>query len=398
MNPNEVILTPDGQAFTEAQAQSEAVVTRATDPVISNAALPADFAAQYPTPLDTTEILAMCEETNLWRNLPEKPTGLKEETYREMTSLAFTSGSSYVAFADYACPEEYTHDGSNTTVTLKNIGAKKSLGISDIMHSAAIAAAGWNGINTLVGPSSAFSGLPGTSDIGTFQRQHVANVKEKEMRLMATLVLNQADRLLAVGNSSSNSLEFDGIETLVTSALGAHVRATSALQASGSFAASEFDRFLSEGCAKPDVVYGHPQAIQEMLSSYFQLWGTSVSIQTLDKGNGNRVTPGFNFAGEVFTGVGTLRVVADANFTRTASGASTFSSSLYPLRTVHNGEPLVYQSVQIPLSFKDLAPGCTAISFMEWSKRALIIKARCAQGRYQSVFSGRIITTCPTVY
>jgi hypothetical protein len=376
----------------------EAMVRRATDPVIANAALPADFAAQYPTPLDTTEILAMCEETNLWRSLPVKGTGLKEETYREMTSLAFTSGSSYVSFADYVCPEEYTHDGSNTTVTLKNIGAKKSLGISDIMHSQAIAAASWNGINTLVGPSAAFAGLPGTGDISTFQRQHVADVKAKEMRLMATLVLNQADRLLAVGNSGNNSLEWDGIETLVTSANGAHARAASAISASGTFAASSFDQFLSEGCAKPDTVYGHPQAIQEMMSSYFQLWGTSVSIQTLDKGNGNRVTPGFNFAGEVFTGVGTLRAVADANFTRTAAGASSFSSSLYPLRTVHNGEPLVYRPVQIPLAFKDLAPGCTAISFMIWEKSALIIKARCAQGVYTSVFSGRLVTTCPTVY
>jgi hypothetical protein len=388
-----------GQDAAQQPVFDEAMVRRATDPVISNAALPADFAAQYPTPLDTTEILAMCEETNLWRTLPVKGTGLKQETYREMTSLAFNSGSSYVSFADYACPEEYTHDGTNTTVDLKNIGAKKSLGISDIMHSQAVASANWNGINTLVGPSAAFSGLPGTGgDISTFQRAHVADVKAKEMRLMATLVLNQADRLLAVGNSSSNSLEWDGIETLVTSANGSHVRAASDLSASGTFAASGFDRFLSEGCAKPDTIYGHPQAVQEMLSSYFQLWGTSVSIQTLNKGDGNRVTPGFNFAGEVFTGVGTLRAVADANFTRTAMGISQFQSKLYALRTVHNGEPLVYRIVQIPLSFKDLAPGCTAISFMEWEKSALIIKGRCAQNMYQSIFSGRVVTTCPTVY
>lgn len=376
----------------------EAMVRRAADPVIANAVLPADFAAQYPTPLDTTEIIAMCEETNLWRSLPVKPTGLKEETYRELTSLAFTSGSSYVSFADYVCPEEYTHNGANTTVTLKNIGAKKSLGISDIMHSQAVASASWNGINTLVGPSQAFQGLPGTNDITTFQRAHVADVKAKEMRLMAALVLNQADRLLAVGNSSNNSLEWDGIETLVTSANGSHVRAAGDLSASGSFGAAAFDRFISEGCAKPDTIYGHPQAVQEALSSYFQLWGSSVSIQTLNKGDGNRVTPGFNFAGEVFTGVGTMRVVADANFTRTAMGSSQFQSTLYALRSVHNGEPLIYRSVQIPLSFKDLAPGCTAISFMEWEKSALIVKARCAQGAYQSIFSGRVITTCPTVY
>lgn len=392
----EVILDVQGGSFTPEQAIAEAMVTRATDPVAFNVALPADFAAQYPTPLDTTEILAMCEEINLWRNLPEKMTGLKQETYREMTSLGFNSGSSYIAFADYVCPEEYTHDGANTTVDLKNIGAKKSLGISDIMHSQAVASAGWNGINTLVGPTNAFSGLPGAGDIGTFQRQHVADVKAKEMRLMATLVLNQWDRLLAVGSASGNALEFDGIETIVTSANGAHVRATSALQASGTFAASVFDQFLSESCSAPTKIFGHPQAVQEALSSYFQLWGAGT--QVVQKGDGNRLTPGYNFAGEVITGIGTLGVVADANFTRTAAGASTFSSSLYALRMVHNGEPLVYRPTQIPLAFKDLAPGCTSISFMEWSKTALIIKYRCAQGRYQSVFSGRQITSCPTVY
>jgi hypothetical protein len=395
----EAILDVNGGSFTQEQAIAEAMVQRAVDPVTSNVGLPADFAAQYPTPLDTTEILAMCEEINLWRNLPELMTGLKQETYREMTSLGFNSGSSYIAFADYVCPEEYTHDGANTTVDLKNIGAKKSLGISDIMHSQAVASAGWNGINTLVGASPAFAGLPGTSDIGTFQRQHVADVKAKEMRLMATLVLNQWDRLLAVGNASNNALEFDGIETIVTSANGAHVRASSALAASGTFAASAFDSFLSEACSAPTKVFGHPQAIQEMLSSYFQLWGgANAAVQVLQKGDGNRVTAGYNFAGEVITGIGTLGVVADANFTRTGAGASSFSSSLYPLRMVQNGEPLVYRRTQIPLAFKDLVPGCTAISFMEWAKTALIIKYRCAQSRYQSVFSGRVLTTCPTVY
>jgi hypothetical protein len=394
----ETILDVNGGSFTPEQAVAEAMVTRATDPMAVNVVLPADFAAQYPTPLDTTEILAMCEEVNLWRNLPEKGTGLKQETYREMTSLGFNSGSSYIAFADYVCPEEFTHDGANVTIDLKNIGAKKSLGVSDIMHSQAVASAGWNGISTLVGGSPSFAGLPGTSDLGTFQRQHVADVKAKEMRLMATLVLNQWDRLLAVGNASNNALEFDGIETIVTAANGAHVRATSAIQASGTFAASALDQFLSEACSAPTRLFGHPQAIQETLSSYFQLWGSSVSIQTLNKGDGNRVTPGFNFAGEVITGIGTLGVVADANFTRTAAGASAFSSSLYPLRMVHNGEPLVYRPTQIPLAFKDLAPGCTSISFMEWAKTALIIKYRCAQGRYQSVFSGRVLTSCPTVY
>ena len=75
---------------------------------------------------------------------------LNSETWREMTSLAFTSGSAYVSFADGTCPEEYTHGGANQTVTNKDIGAKKSLSYRDIMHSQAVAAANWNGINTLV--------------------------------------------------------------------------------------------------------------------------------------------------------------------------------------------------------------------------------------------------------
>lgn len=387
-----------GTDASQQPAFTEEMVQRATDPVVSNVALPADFAAQYPTPLDPTEILAMCEEVNAWRNIPQKPTGLKEETYREMTSLAFNSGSSYIAFADYACPEEYTHDGSNTTVTLKNVGAKKSLGISDILHSRAIAAANWNGISTLVGPSNAFGNLPGTGDIGTFQREHIADVKEKEMRLGATLVMNQLDRLIVKGNASNNTLEFDGIETIVTSANGAHVRSSTDLAASGTFSAAQFDRFLSEGCATPTAIFGHPQAIQELMSAYFQLWSSSPGVQVLQKGDGSSVKPGFSFASEIFTSVGTLRVVADANFTRTASGAGSFDTTVFALRMVHNGEPLVYRPVQIPLSMKDLAPGCTAISFMLWEKSALIIKARCAQGAFRSNFSGRILTTCPTVY
>lgn len=376
---------------------TEGMVQRATDPVMANAALPADFAAQYPTPLNTAEILAMCDETTLWQDIPEQPTGLKSELWREMTSLAFTSGSSYIAFADYVCPEEYTHDGENKSVDLKNIGAKKSLGISDIMHSQAIASAGWNGINTLVGGFPAFQGLPGADSVSAFQRAHVADVKAKEMRLASALVLNQADRLLAVGNKSNNSLEFDGIETLVTSGNGAHVRLASQVSASGTFAASDFDKFIAEGCAAPTDLFGHPQALQEVLSSYFQLWGAGT--QVINYSSGDRITPGYNFASEVRTSRGTLRVHADANFTRTAAGASSFLSNVYALRMVHHGEPLVYKSVQIPLAFKDLAPGCTAVSFMIWSKLALVIKAMCAQSVWNNgLFSGRIVTTCPTIY
>ncbi len=32
---------------------------------------PTDFAAQYPQPLDPTEILTLCEEISMWKALPE---------------------------------------------------------------------------------------------------------------------------------------------------------------------------------------------------------------------------------------------------------------------------------------------------------------------------------------
>ena len=44
-----------------------AEIQRTTDPVIlpQPYASPADFSAQYPTPLDPTELIAMCEEVSL---------------------------------------------------------------------------------------------------------------------------------------------------------------------------------------------------------------------------------------------------------------------------------------------------------------------------------------------
>src|SRR3970040_1104968 len=137
----------------EDATKEKAFVAKTTDPLIlpQPYASPADFAAQYPTPLDPTEIIAMCEEVTALQAIPEQVTALKSHTWRELTTLAFTSGSAYLAFADGECPEEYTHNGSNHTVDLKNIGAKKSLSVRDIRHSTAVAAANWNGINTLVG-------------------------------------------------------------------------------------------------------------------------------------------------------------------------------------------------------------------------------------------------------
>lgn len=372
-----------------------AFVARATDPVVSNVATPIDFSAQFPTPLDPTEILAMCEEVNLLKFLPEKRTGLQQEIWREMNELAFTSGSNYIAFADGVCPEEYYHDGDNTTVNLKNIGAKKSLTISDIIHSRAVIMGG-SGIEALNGAFQGSGGMPGGSDFGTMQREAIADLKEKEVKLGMTLVLNGEDRLLAVGNASDRPLEFDGIENLVTSANGSHVNLLTGQNASGTFSAIGFDRFLSEACSKPTHIAGHPQAIQEMLSGYFQL-GFQGS-QLVNFNGGSQIVPGYSFAGFVETGVGRLTVIADANFTRTASGTNSFSSKLFALKMSHNGQPLIYRSTQIPLSLIDLTPGCTAISFEVWKKTALIVKAKCAQGLYSfGSWTGRNVSYCSAI-
>jgi hypothetical protein len=369
------------------------MVQRATDPVIDPAyTTPGDFTAQYPMPLDPTEIIAMCEEVTLYQFIPEVGTSLRQDTWRELNELAFTSGSTYIAFADGACPEEFEHDGDNTTITLRNLGAKKSLGISDIMHSVAVAAANWNGINRLVGGMPSGEGMPGGASMGTFLAEQVAGLKEKEIRLGMTLVINGYDRLLAIGDNTTNSLEFDGIAYQVTLANGSNI---DVVGASGSISAITYDRFLTESCAKPTVIMGHPQAIQELLSAYFQL-GFQGS-QLVNFATGNRITPGFNFASWVNTAVGTLQVVADNNFERAASSSTTFQSDIFSMRMVHNGEPLVYRRTQIPLAYKDLVPGCTAISFEVWTKTALIVKYRCAHGRYTSLFTGQIQTTCPVI-
>jgi hypothetical protein len=370
-------------------------VFRATDPVITPQpySTPGDFAAQYPTPLDPTEVIEMCEEISLLRYIPEIGTALKQHTWRELDELNFTSGSSYIAFADGACPEEYEHDGDNTTITLKNLGAKKTLSVSDIMHSIAVSRANWHGINTLVGPAPASEGRPGGSDTGTFEQQVVMGVKEKEVRLGMTLVMNGWDRLLVLGDTNSSALQFDGIEKWQTNmSCTFHTNDNSA---SGTFSATSFDRWLGEGCAIPTTLMGHPQSMQEVMSSYFQL-GFQGS-QVINYTDGNRLVPGFNFGGFINTGVGRLNVVADNNFTRTAAGSSIFQADIWAFRMTHNGEPLVYSMTQIPLSMKDLVPGCTAISFQIWVKTALVIKNCCMHGQYKSQFTGRIVSTCTSI-
>lgn len=386
MNPIE------GEKVLNLGEEGGAYVSRSTDPVIlpQPYSQPSDFTAQYPTPLDTTEILRLCEEVTLLSAIPELGTSLNSHTWREMTSLAFNSGSSYIAFADGECPEEYTHGGENTTVSIKNIGAKKTLSVRDIMHSQAVASANWNGINNLVGAFPSGEGLPGASDMGTFQRAVVAGVKEKEMTLAATLVLNGEDRLLVQGDTNSNSLEFDGFENWATNM--SCTMHTNSNTASGTFSAISFDRFLSEACAKPTAIFGHPQAIQELMGAYFQL-GFQGS-QVVNFADGNRITPGYNYSSFVNTGIGRLQVFADTNFRRNDIGGGNFQADIWAMRMTHNGEPLVYRMTQIPLSVTDLVPGCTAVSFEVWKATALVIKACCAQSKYTSQFTGRIATTC----
>jgi len=151
---------------------------------------------------------------------------------------------------------------------------------------------------------------------------------------------------------------------------------------------------LVEGCAKPTHIFGAPQVVQAMLSSYFQLGFQGSHV--INTTNQERIIPGFNFAGEVYTGAGRVMVVADANFTRTTAG-SQVSAKLYALRMTHNGDPLVYKITQIPLAFKDLVPGCTAISFQIWAKTALVIKGMCAQSVYGARFTQNIVTTCARI-
>lgn len=398
LSPGEEVLQFNegkGSAGTfKSEPVDHAFVARNTDPNVlpQPYASPADFTAQYPNLLDPTEIIAMCEELSVWQAIPEVETGLKVETWRELNSLAFTSGSSYISFADGECPEEYTHDGTNTSLTLKNIGAKKSLSESDIKHSMTVAALPMGAINRIVGGIPSSGGVPGGADIGTFMMEAVANVKEKEVRTAQTLVMNGWDRLLVAGDVSSNSLEFDGIENLVTAANSSHVNSAAP---SGTFSAATYDRFLAESCAKPTHIFGHGQAVQEMLSGYFQLGFAGSQLVNFE--NGNRITPGFNFAGFVNTGVGRMAVVSDNNFTRSDLGDGTFFGRLFGLRMTHNGVPLVYKSTQIPFQMKDLVPGCTAISFEVWAKTALVIKHRCAHSNATYVFTGRVTTTCPVI-
>ncbi len=77
-----------------------------------------------------------------------------------------------------------------------------------------------------------------------------------------------------------------------------------------------------------------------------------------------------------------------------AGADGVFQTDVYPVRMTHNGEPLIYKSTQIPLSAKDLTPGCSAVSFEVWAVTALTVKAMCAQAVCRMNFSGMISDGC----
>jgi len=371
------------------------LITRTADPVFSHTQplTPPTFNMQYPQPLDPLEIMALCEEVSAVRNIPQQDTGLKAELWMETTDLYYDAGQ-YAWFPDGECPEEYTETGTYHTTELKNYGVKKTLTLSDIKHSQTIA--GQGGISALLGMFAAGEREPGGYNQATFDREYIANIKEKEVRKGASLVLDMLDWTLIRGNSATDPLEPNGLETQIAACSDEH---TNTSCPTGTFSADDFDRFISEGCAKPTHVWGHPLALQMVAAQYFQLgWQGSQAISY--PGPQGRITPGYGFSNAIHTQVGTLPLIGDANFERTAVAGDCgglFRSIVYPLRMIHNGEPLIYRPVQFRLAYQDLVPGCTAVSFQIWGKEALTVKACCAQGRYTAQFNGNIATTCTRI-
>ena len=380
--------------FKQNGATVASPVEKASDPVVSNVATPGDFTAQYPIPLDMREIIAMCDEVSMLQAIPQENTGLKAYTWREMDELDYVSGSDYVAFADGACPEEYEHDGDNYTLTLKNIGAKKSLMLSDIIDSQAKAMGYGDAINRLIAPGNGTEGMPGDMGASRNPQTLVQNLKQKEIELASILVTNGWDEMIANGNTDDSALQFSGFENWESNnSVSFHTNAT---DLSGTFSAESFNQFLSEMCVKPSHVFGNSRAIQEIQMQYFELGYQGSQIVNFT--DGNRITPGFNFGSLVNTAHGTLNLVADNNFSIDDSFGTYYTTNVFAMRMSHMGVPLVTRMTQIPLVYRDLTPGCTSISFQLWAKTALLIRQACAHGKYHMFATGRTgITTCPVI-
>lgn len=363
-----------------------------TDPIVllQPYTQPDDFSAQYPQPLDPTEILTECEEISVWRALPEHVTPFNADQWREMTSIDFATSTGLTNdgfFAKGGCPDRITATGENKSQTRMFLGAQQTLSFEDITHSAAVAAINGLGISRLMTHNV---GGPDVVDV-------VRDAKAKEIRKQEILVMNNWDLALVKGDSSINTLAFDGIETQVTVANGARANTDT----TGTFDIEDFDNFLNAGCARPTHIFGHPKALEAVKKGFLSLGATagSAPIQqvVLTRGADGGVVPGMVLADEVYTSIGRIMLVPDFRFTATQTDAHHFHSTLYPLRVRHGGEDIVYKSTQTPLVFKDLTPGCTAISFMVYTSTCLVIKHMCAQSLYQGRFEGTVGTGCDIV-
>jgi hypothetical protein len=362
-----------------------------TDPVVllQPYSAPSDFAAQYPQPLDPTEILTECEEINVWKALPEKVTPFNADQWREMTDLDFATAAGLANdgfFQKGGCPDRITASGENISVTRMYIGASQTLAFEDITHSAAVAAVKWLGISRLLHVQA---GGPSVIDV-------VRDAKAKEIKKQEIIVLNNWDLALVKGNSAVNTLAFDGMETQVTAANGARVNADT----SGTFDVEEFDNFLVAGCVRPTHIFGHPKALEAIKKGYMALaavGGTQPVQQVVLSQTNGTVVPGITLADKVNTTVGPITLVPDFRFTATQVADHAFDSTVYALRMRHDGEDIVYKSTQTPLVFKDLSPGCTAISFMVYAVTSLVIKHMCAQAAWTSQFVGIVGTGCNVV-
>lgn len=363
-----------------------------TDPVVllQPYTQPSDYTAQYPQPLDPTEILTECEEISVWRALPEVVTPFNADQWREMTDVDFATATGLANdgfFSKGGCPDRITATGGNITVTRQHLGAQQTLAFEDIQHSAAVAAIRGLGISRLMTHTV---GGPDVIDV-------VRDAKAKEIKKQEIIVLNNWDLALVKGDSAVNALAFDGIETQVTAAAGARCNADT----TGTFDIEEFDNHLVAGCAKPTHIFGHPKALEAVKKGYLALGAVSgtqpVQQIVVDRAADGGVIPGMVLADEVFTSAGRMILVPDFRFTATQVADHAFSSTLYALRVRHGGEPIVYKSTQTPLVFKDLTPGCTSISFMVYTVTALVVKHLCAQACFTSQFTGVVGTGCDVV-
>lgn len=376
------------KGFTASDLDSVAkglVEKTTTDPVVllQPYSQPSDFTAQYPQPLDPTEILQLCEEIRVWEALPEVVTDTNADQWREMTALEMdaTGQTNHGFFLKGGCPDTHTRSGTNQTITRMYLGDQATLTYEDIKHSMAVA--GMQGL--------------GISAISTQNRRvAIADAKAKAMLTMEINTINNWDRALVKGNDTTNPLEFDGIETQVTNANGARTNA----DPTGQFDVEEFDQFLAAGCARPTHVFGHPMALRAIKYAYMSLGatgGTAPIMQVVLNKDGSQMIPGYNLADQIDTSVGRLTLVPDFRFTATQVQPDRFHAAVYPLRLYHNGEPIVYKSTQTPLSFKDLAPGCTAISFEIYAVTALVIKHMCAQALFTANWPGVVAQQCSIV-